>query len=792
MALLSEAVALEALIAAPASVLVIALLRRWATRLHLVDRPGGRKQHCQPTAVVGGLGIAVGSAVAGWTAFAAVGGEGASALRVGSLTLALTVVLVAGVIDDRWGLGTGLKFILQSIAGFIAITIGGLQLGTLAGWPGGGVITTGWLAAPLAGVAIVGFINAFNMIDGVDGLAGSTALVMLLSLAFAAIFVDAPGVMLVATAVAAACLGFLGFNLRTPWRSRAQVFLGDAGSMTLGLLIVWLAIDLSQREGAPVSPMGIAWVLALPVTDTLNLMVRRFMRRQSPFRADRNHLHHILQRTGFTPGQTAIIFSALTFAMSVTGLAMALIGVPDLLMGLLLLFFTVAHYFFVRYGWRTVQALRRLRRWWVLSSSPGATIPERVSLLGLYVMAIAIPLAAQPLLMLAVIFILFASLSQHRAMITSLSGLPLARWMLILAAWLSLTVFIRPAPELSGWVTMFFLSGIFALPLGWWLERWRQHGALLFAASVVMLVINWLASADWGKLEAGDFRKPEHWGDVQTSGLLLVLMLVVLVGVAGYGIAYYRGRWRARASLFGSVTVILLLTTLLLGLQFQTAVVAGVFGALAMAAAVVAMTRQKRVRFGVSMAALTTIALGGFLANSFSPHDLSWQSRYLSPLQTIVATLGNDSISADRRDAGVTARLDHWTSTLQVLRVELLTGIGRPTIASGKDQRASHSAYTALLLTGGLPAMVFFLGMIQSWKRGIIDAVRFRAWSVIPAVIAIGLITSLLVFSLLAPAVDSLSNGLLVTLTFAIGLIARLDTSKRAYESLASGGGTSL
>jgi UDP-GlcNAc:undecaprenyl-phosphate/decaprenyl-phosphate GlcNAc-1-phosphate transferase len=210
---------------------------------------------------------------------------------------------------------------------------GHTEVGSLGSVPVFGELELAWAAAPFTILVVVGFINAINMIDGLDGLAGGVTLVMLGWLAFCAIVLGADGVLMVIVAFAAAIGGFLWFNIRHPWQRSAKVFLGDAGSMPIGLAVAWFAIELSKIPGSGsdvgISPAAIAWILAVPVIDTISVMTRRIMRGISPFTPGRDHLHHMLLRLGRTPGQATATMMGLTAAAGAVGVLGSNAGVPD-------------------------------------------------------------------------------------------------------------------------------------------------------------------------------------------------------------------------------------------------------------------------------------------------------------------------------------------------------------------------------------------------------------------------------------------------------------------------------
>ena len=105
--------------------------------------------------------------------------------------------------------------------------------------------------------------------------------------------------------LSAAIAAFLIFNLRHPWRRRADVFLGDAGSLFLGFVLVWFTVFITQTAPRDFYPISAVWILAVPIMDTVYVMLRRMIRGMSPFAADRRHVHHTLKYIGLSDAQTA-------------------------------------------------------------------------------------------------------------------------------------------------------------------------------------------------------------------------------------------------------------------------------------------------------------------------------------------------------------------------------------------------------------------------------------------------------------------------------------------------------
>ncbi|MGI9291057.1 MAG: MraY family glycosyltransferase, partial [Gammaproteobacteria bacterium] len=158
----------------------------------------------------------------------------------------------------------------------------------------------------------------------------------------------------------AACVfSFLMFNLRTLWLSRAWVFLGDAGSMLLGVTLTWLAVSMSQGEDKVISPAAALWFLMLPIYDAVSMMVRRLIKRQSPFQADKEHLHHIFLLAGFSVGESVTLMSGIAVVGVVIGLSSLHLGIPDFWVAALFLLGGCMYYWVVMRAWKVMRFLRR-------------------------------------------------------------------------------------------------------------------------------------------------------------------------------------------------------------------------------------------------------------------------------------------------------------------------------------------------------------------------------------------------------------------------------------------------
>lgn len=338
-------------LAFPATTALIFFLRRHAARLGLMDVPGGRKQHRDAVPLVGGLGMFGGLLVA------ALAGGGLLPANA-ALLAGMGLLALLGFADDRSELSAGIRFLLQAAAALIMVYWGGVRLDNLGNLFGHGDVHLGRWAVPMTVFAVLGVINAMNMIDGADGLAGGLALLaLLLFAALLAAGAGLSGTLLLPLAFAVA--GFLAFNLRTPWRDRAAVFMGDAGSMLLGFALAWYAVELASVRQA-VTPITAVWVLAIPLMDTVSLMIRRLLKGVSPFTPDCEHLHHILQRAGYSHGQTVFIVHLLALLMAGIGIAGWQMGVPEYVMFYAFMALFALYTYGVLHAWMLMRTVRKL------------------------------------------------------------------------------------------------------------------------------------------------------------------------------------------------------------------------------------------------------------------------------------------------------------------------------------------------------------------------------------------------------------------------------------------------
>lgn len=290
-----------------------------AHRFGLVAIPGQHRRHQGKIPLTGGIAMSAGAAL--------------TLLMIGHLpeagiAVAVILLLVIGVIDDRFSTPYWIRFLFQITAVLLIIWVDNVRLVDLGKTFSTETMNLGNYSVAITVFAGVGVINAINMIDGMDGLAGSLVLVCLLSIFALLVFSGSEGIDLVLL-LSAAVVGFLGFNLRAIHRRGARVFMGDAGSMVLGIVLSWLLIHHSQGTRASFSPVVALWILAIPLFDAVGVLLRRSIRRGSPFHADWLHTHHLLMRLGLSVNQTLAVIVSVAALMALVGIVLFLGGTPE-------------------------------------------------------------------------------------------------------------------------------------------------------------------------------------------------------------------------------------------------------------------------------------------------------------------------------------------------------------------------------------------------------------------------------------------------------------------------------
>ena len=274
-----------------ALVLVLALtpfVRKIAFKFNFVDKPNYRKSHFTSIPLIGGFMVFVCSTIALTVSKM----YDPDFNQISPLIIGSFILLVMGIVDDKVNLRASLKLIIQlGIAVFVYFS--GIKIESLFGILGVNEIPE-FLKFILTVLIITGTVNAFNLSDGIDGLAGGLAIIGFTSFSIIALVHQQYLFASLFLTIIGALIGFLKYNLS----KKSKIFMGDAGSLFLGYILVVSGIMLIQE--ATNTPditrtlSTVIGVLILPVIDSIRVYRKRIQKGFSPFRADKTHLHHLL------------------------------------------------------------------------------------------------------------------------------------------------------------------------------------------------------------------------------------------------------------------------------------------------------------------------------------------------------------------------------------------------------------------------------------------------------------------------------------------------------------------
>ncbi|MFP4313982.1 MAG: MraY family glycosyltransferase [Alphaproteobacteria bacterium] len=326
---------LPPIIAFAAVLLCVPVARELGIALGLTDKPGGRKNHDEEVPLVGGLVIFPVFMICGMFA-------GFDIVAYLPLYLGLTMILITGALDDRFHISAWVRFFIQFLAAGLIVIVGDARLYHLGNLFGFGNLGLDFMSIPFSIIAVVLFVNAINLMDGLDGLAAGKSAVVLGWLMLACAFAGQWPPFFAMAVLMGCILGFLFYNMRHPLRSRASIFLGDAGSLSLGLVLAWYCIGLAREPDPVVVPITIAWIIALPVIDACGQFYRRVKEGRHPFDADRGHFHHHFVHAGIPVGRSTVLILAWGVALGAIGYFGIHYGLPQyvLTIGWIILLFS--------------------------------------------------------------------------------------------------------------------------------------------------------------------------------------------------------------------------------------------------------------------------------------------------------------------------------------------------------------------------------------------------------------------------------------------------------------------
>ena len=297
-------IALITLITFVFTALIMPGMIKIAKHINAMDVPrDNRRVHTKPMPKLGGLGIFLGF-LFGYMLF------GVHSIQMNSILIGSFIIIITGIIDDINPIKPRHKLLGQICAACTIIFYGNIYLSEVTAF--GQVFKFGIFAYPITLVFIIGCINVINLIDGLDGLSGGITSIFLATMGIIA-FVQGRQATLEITLIfimLGATSGFLLHNFNP-----AKIFAGDTGSMFMGFIIA--VVSLLGFKGAMfLSFMIPLAVLAIPILDTLFAIVRRMLKKQPIFEADKDHMHHQFLKMNFTQRQTVLIIYLINILFS--------------------------------------------------------------------------------------------------------------------------------------------------------------------------------------------------------------------------------------------------------------------------------------------------------------------------------------------------------------------------------------------------------------------------------------------------------------------------------------------
>lgn len=330
------------LVAGVVSFATAPLAARFARRFGAIDMPRERGLNDTPTPSLGGLAILAGLGVAGLL-FLPLFGHHPVAVQTRGIVLGAIAIVLVGMADDIWDLPAGIKLLGQIGAAVIPV-LWDVRVDTFT-LPFVHHVDLGWASGPVTVLGIVAVMNIVNFTDGVDGLAAGVCTIAAATLAVIALSLDqkclgdnatCTGAGVLAAVTAGAAFGFLYHNFHP-----ASIFMGDAGSNMLGLLLACVAIQGTIKTAAIIALFFPLVVLTVPIVDGAFVVAKRIKYRRPVYRADRWHLHHRLANIGFSQRRTVLYLYAWTLVLATLALAVRFVPYSD-------------HHGHFRVGWTVV------------------------------------------------------------------------------------------------------------------------------------------------------------------------------------------------------------------------------------------------------------------------------------------------------------------------------------------------------------------------------------------------------------------------------------------------------
>jgi UDP-GlcNAc:undecaprenyl-phosphate GlcNAc-1-phosphate transferase len=280
------------------------------------------------------------------------------------------LLMLLGVVDDKKNLRVSVRLV-----SIIAVTVflyyfAQLKIDCLGDLFSMGLVNLDYISLFFTLIAVIGAITAFNMVDGLDGLLGCLSIVTFASLSMLFAINGQLVMTSICIAFIASLLSFLLCNLELLPGNKYKVFMGDSGSFFIGFSIITLLISgsqissniLSQNSAQAFRPVTALWIIAMPLMDMAANVLRRLKKGQSPFAADRGHIHHILQRIGLSDLQVLAFITFIAVFYALVGIAGELYQVPEWIMLCSFIVVFCVYFYLYLHSWKVSAFIHHLFR----------------------------------------------------------------------------------------------------------------------------------------------------------------------------------------------------------------------------------------------------------------------------------------------------------------------------------------------------------------------------------------------------------------------------------------------
>lgn len=317
------------------SFMAIPVIVRIAKDKNLTDKPNGRSSHTESIPSLGGVAIFAGVLLGSTLLMPS--DHVMDPLRY--VIASMFILFLVGQKDDIIGIAWQKKLIAEILSALILIVLGNLRFTTLFGFMGLHEIPV-WASFILTLFVFLAIINAFNLIDGIDGLASGTGIITSFVMGAWLYGIGAHGMAVIAWSLTGSLLPFFYFNV---FGNKLKLFMGDTGSLMIGLLMALFAVEICGKElpanhilYMKLTPVVTIAILFYPIFDLLRVFTIRLIHGKSPFIADMNHIHHLFLEAGYSHRRStfyililngmAIVWALIFRNSSFTFLSLTLLG----------------------------------------------------------------------------------------------------------------------------------------------------------------------------------------------------------------------------------------------------------------------------------------------------------------------------------------------------------------------------------------------------------------------------------------------------------------------------------